>query len=162
MKGEKRNKSSNSKAKNIGFSSNNICKKKLFTAAKNAEILEEIKSFKNGFKTIIGERGVKLSGGQRQRLAIARTFYKNPEIYIFDDCLSAIDAVKEKKILKNLASIREGKTSIIISHRIATIKNANHIIVMDKGEIIERGTHQHLLNEKGFYSQINNSQNNSN
>ena len=147
---------------NIGFSSSNICKNKLYLAAKNAEILEEIKSFNKGFKTIIGERGVKLSGGQRQRLAIARTFYKNPDIYIFDDCLSAIDAVKEQKILKNLSKIREGKTSIIISHRIATIKNANHIIVLDKGEIIERGTHQNLLKEKGFYSQINNSQNNSN
>ena len=147
---------------NIGFASSNVCKKKLYAAAKNAEILEEIKSFNKGFKTIIGERGVKLSGGQRQRLAIARTFYKNPEIYIFDDCLSAIDAVKEQKILKNLSTIREGKTSIIISHRIATIKNANHIIVLEKGEIIERGTHQNLIKEKGFYSQINNSQNNSN
>ncbi len=146
---------------NIAFGSNTIDEKAILKAAKKAEILEEINSFNDGFQTIIGERGVKLSGGQRQRLAIARTFFKKPNIFIFDDCLSAIDATKEQKILKNLALESNGKTSIIISHRIATLKDSDHIIVLKEGKLIEQGTHQSLLKQKGFYYQINKSQNNS-
>ena len=146
---------------NIGFSSNIIDKKKIIEAVKKAEIIEEINQFTNGLDTIIGERGVKLSGGQRQRLAIARTFYKNPSLFIFDDCLSAIDTTKEKKILKNLKQESKSKTSIIISHRIATIKDANYIIVLDSGKIIEEGTHKSLLKNKGFYYKINKRQSNS-
>ncbi|MEC9209163.1 MAG: ABC transporter ATP-binding protein [Bacteroidota bacterium] len=152
---------SGSVKENIAFASNIIDEKEILAAAKKAEILEEVDRFTDGLQTIIGERGVKLSGGQRQRLAIARTFYKKPTLFIFDDCLSAIDATKEQKILKNLKSESKGKTSIIISHRIATLRNTNHIIVLEKGKIIEQGTHQSLLKNKGFYYQINNSQNNS-
>jgi ATP-binding cassette subfamily B protein len=145
---------------NIAFASNIIEDKKIITAAKKSEILEEIDSFSNGFETIIGERGVQLSGGQRQRLAIARTFYKEPNLFIFDDCLSAIDATKEQKILNNLKEESKGKTSIIISHRIATLKDADHIIVLDAGKIIEEGTHNELIKNKGFYFEINQSQSN--
>ena len=140
---------------NIAFSSDKINTKKIIEAAKKAEILEEINNFPNKFKTIIGERGVKLSGGQRQRLAIARTFYKKPNLFIFDDCLSAVDSIKEEKILKNLNNVSSGKTSIVISNRIATLKDTSHIIVLNKGKIIEQGNHQCLLNKKGFYYQIN-------
>ena len=101
---------------------------------------------------------MKLSGGQKQRLGIARAFYKNPNLYIFDDCLSAVDAIKEQEILRNLKKESKGKTSIIISHRITTIKKADYIIILDKGKIIEEGTHESLLKIKGVYADINKNQ----
>ena len=146
---------------NIGFASNIIDTKKVLEAAKKAEILDEIKQFADGLETVIGERGVKLSGGQRQRLAIARTFYKNPDLFILDDCLSAIDATKEQRILENLKEERKRKTCIIISHRVATIKDVDYIIVLESGKIIEQGTHQSLLKNKGFYYETNKNQSNS-
>ena len=139
---------------NIGFSSNKIDNQEVEIAAKKAEIIDEINSFPDKFETVIGERGIQLSGGQRQRLAIARVFYKKPEIYIFDDCLSAVDANKEQKILENLKKETNRKTTIIISHRISTLEKSDNIIVMNEGEIIEEGTHYELLNNDGFYSQI--------
>ena len=147
---------------NIGFGSNKINETNIMKAAKQAEILDEIEIFTHQFDTVIGERGVKLSGGQRQRLAIARAFYQNPDIYIFDDCLSAIDAIKEQKIIENLKKESKEKTSILISHRITTLKDANHIIVLDKGKIIEQGTHKSLLKIKGHYYEIYKNQNSSN
>ena len=123
-------------------------------AAQKAEMLDEINSFPDKFNTIIGERGVQLSGGQRQRLAIARVFYKKPKIYIFDDCLSAVDANKEQKILKNLRIETKDKTTIIISHRVSTLEKSDNIIVLDNGAISEQGTHNELLKNKRFYSQI--------
>ncbi len=123
-------------------------------AAQKAEMLDEINSFPDKFNTIIGERGVQLSGGQRQRLAIARVFYKKPKIYIFDDCLSAVDANKEQKILKNLKIETKDKTTIIISHRVSTLEKSDNIIVLDNGAISEQGTHNELLKNKRFYSQI--------
>jgi len=139
---------------NIAFA-NDICsEKEIEIAAGKAEILDEINSFPDKFNTIIGERGVQLSGGQRQRLAIARVFFKKPKIYIFDDCLSAIDATKEQKILKNLRKETKDKTTIIISHRVATLEKSDNIIVIDKGSVIEKGTHKTLIKDKGFYSQI--------
>ena len=139
---------------NIGFSNDNINNEDIEIAAKKAEIFDEINSFSNKFDTLIGERGVQLSGGQRQRLAIARVFYKKPKLYIFDDCLSAVDANKEKIILQNLNKETNNKTTIIISHRISTIEKSDNIIVLKKGNIIEEGTHMELINNKGFYSQI--------
>ena len=139
---------------NIGFSSNKIDNQEVEIAAKKAEMIDEINSFPDKFETVIGERGIQLSGGQRQRLAIARVFYKKPEIYIFDDCLSAVDANKEQKILENLKKETNRKTTIIISHRISTLERSDNIIVMNEGEIIEEGTHHELLNNDGFYSQI--------
>jgi len=139
---------------NIGFSTNKIDNQEVEIAAKKAEMIDEINSFPDKFETLIGERGIQLSGGQRQRLAIARVFYKKPEIYIFDDCLSAVDANKEQKILENLKKETNRKTTIIISHRISTLERSDNIIVMNEGKIIEEGTHHELLNNDGFYSQI--------
>jgi len=139
---------------NIAFSSDTIDNQKILEAAKKADILDEINNFKEGLDTIIGERGVQLSGGQRQRLAIARTFYKNPSLYIFDDCLSAIDATKEQRILNQLKVESKAKSSIIISHRISTLKDADKIIVLDNGEITESGSHTELLSQKGFYFEM--------
>ena len=129
-------------------------------AAQKAEMLDEINSFPDKFNTVIGERGVQLSGGQRQRLAIARVFYKKPKIYIFDDCLSAVDANKEQKILKNLRIETKDKTTIIISHRVSTLEKSDNIIVLDNGAISEQGTHNELLKNKRFYSQIHVNQSN--
>ena len=145
---------------NIAFSSDTIDNQKIIEAAKKADILDEINNFKEGLDTVIGERGVQLSGGQRQRLAIARTFYKNPSLYIFDDCLSAIDATKEQRILKQLKLESKEKSSIIISHRISTLKDADKIIVLDNGEITESGSHSELLSQKGFYFEMHQIQTN--
>lgn len=145
---------------NIAFSSDTIDNQKIIEAAKKADILDEINNFKEGLDTVIGERGVQLSGGQRQRLAIARTFYKNPSLYIFDDCLSAIDATKEQRILKQLKVESKAKSSIIISHRISTLKDADKIIVLDNGEITESGSHSELLSQKGFYFEMHQIQTN--
>ena len=145
---------------NIAFSSDTIDNQKIIEAAKKADILDEINNFKEGLDTIIGERGVQLSGGQRQRLAIARTFYKNPSLYIFDDCLSAIDATKEQRILKQLKVESKAKSSIIISHRISTLKDADKIIVLDNGEITESGSHRELLSQKRFYFEMHQIQTN--
>ena len=146
---------------NIAFGSNDIDEERIIMAARKAEILEEIEGFSDKFNTIVGERGVKLSGGQRQRLAIARTFYKKPELFIFDDCLSAIDTTKEQKILKNLNIESKEKTTIIISHRISTLKDTDYIIVLEEGRLIEEGTHLSLINQKGFYYKMSKIQHNS-
>jgi len=139
---------------NIAFSTDISEMKDVIDAAKKAEIFDEINSFPKKFETLIGERGIQLSGGQRQRLAIARVFYKKPQLYIFDDCLSAVDANKEKRILENLKKETVNKTTIIISHRISTIENSDNIIVLEDGKIIEEGTHKSLIENNGFYSQI--------
>jgi ATP-binding cassette subfamily B protein len=103
---------------------------------------------------MLGERGITLSGGQKQRVSIARALIKEPKILIFDDCLSAVDTKTEEEILSNLGKIMKDKTSIIIAHRISTIKNADQIIVLADGEIIEQGTHHELLNNKSAYAEM--------
>jgi ATP-binding cassette subfamily B protein len=123
-------------------------------AAKNAALFENILGFEKGFDTMIGERGITLSGGQKQRLSIARAIIKEPQILIFDDCLSAIDTKTEEEILNNLGRLMKNKTSILIAHRVSTIKNADKILVMDRGEIIEQGTHQALMALKGSYFEL--------
>jgi len=120
-------------------------------AAKNAAIYDNIKNLPNGFQTLIGERGVTLSGGQKQRVSIARAIIKTPKILIFDDCLSAVDTETEDVILTNLKKIMKDKTSVIISHRVSSVKNANMILVLANGKIIEQGTHESLLKAKGNY-----------
>ena len=145
---------------NICFSSDNQNEHEVIEAAKKAEIFDEINSFPKKFETVVGERGVQLSGGQRQRLAIARVFYKKPKIYIFDDCLSAVDANKEKIILQNLKKETASKTTIIISHRTSTLEKSDNILVIDKGKIIEEGPHSTLIKNQGFYSQIHVNQSN--
>ena len=121
-------------------------------AAKNAVVYDNIMEFPQKFETVIGERGVTLSGGQKQRISIARAIIKNPDLLIFDDCLSAVDTITEEKILNNLNSIMAERTSILISHRVATVKSAGKIIVLDDGKIIESGTHEELLKKGELYA----------
>jgi len=123
-------------------------------AAKTARIFDNISEFPKKFDTMVGERGVTLSGGQKQRVAIARSILGSPSILILDDCLSAVDANTEEEILKDLKEIMKQRTSIIVSHRISAVKDADIIIVLDDGNIIERGTHTVLLEQKGFYSEL--------
>ena len=120
-------------------------------AAKDAVIDQNIKSFPEGYQTLVGERGVMLSGGQKQRISIARAILKSPKILIFDDCLSAVDLETEEQIIRNLKRIMVDKTTIIVSHRLSSISHADQIIVLEQGEIIEQGKHDELLNRKGYY-----------
>ena len=139
---------------NIIFSNYKKNSQKINKTIKQVEMMEEINNFQKGLNTIIGERGVQLSGGQRQRLGIARSIYKDSEILIFDDCLSAVDTNKENKIIKNIKKLSQEKTSIIISHRISSLQHCDKIIVLDKGQIVEKGNHEQLINKNGFYSEI--------
>ena len=120
-------------------------------AAKDAGVENEILRFPDKYKTMIGERGITLSGGQKQRIAIARAIIGSPQLLIFDDCLSAVDTETESEILGNLKKIMTGKTTILISHRVSTVKDASHIIALDNGKVIEEGSHMQLINKKGFY-----------
>ncbi len=139
---------------NIRFGKYNATDKEVETAAKNAYVHKNIIAFKEGYNTMVGERGVTLSGGQKQRISIARAIIGSPKILIFDDCLSAVDTETEEIILNNLKKISQGVTTIIISHRVSSIKNADSIIVLDKGELIQKGTHQELKNQEGYYKEI--------
>lgn len=121
-------------------------------AAQVAQIHRDILEFPRGYDTIVGERGVTLSGGQKQRVAIARALIKDPRILILDDCLSAVDTYTEEEILRGLRQVMRARTSIIISHRISTVQDADHIVVLDKGRIVERGTRATLVAQGGIYS----------
>jgi len=131
---------------------------KTVEAAKMASLHENILGFSDGYLTRVGERGITLSGGQKQRVAIARAFIKNPEILVLDDCLSALDTKTEAHILENLSKIKEGKTTIIVSHRVSSVKDADNILVLDQGKMLEMGTHQELMKINGSYSDIYNKQ----
>ncbi len=141
-------------ANNIAFSADVLDMAAVEQAAKDAAVYDNIAELEKGFETLIGERGITLSGGQKQRVSIARAIVKKPQILIFDDCLSAVDTRTEEEILNNLGRNMAGKTSIIIAHRISTIKNADKILVMDNGEIIEHGNHQYLMDKKGIYFEL--------
>ena len=127
-------------------------------AARNADLIRNINSFPNKYKTKVGERGITLSGGQKQRVSIARAIIKKPKILILDDCLSAVDTKTENVILENLKNIMSDTTSIIISHRISSVKLAKKILVIEEGKIIEKGTHKELLSIKGHYFNLYNNQ----
>lgn len=139
---------------NIKFGKNDASDADIVTAAKHAVIHDNIINFKDGYQTILGERGVTLSGGQKQRTAIARAIIKDPKILIFDDCLSAVDTETEERILNNLEKISKNKTTFIISHRVSSAKNADKIIILEEGKIIEQGTHNQLIRRKGVYKNM--------
>lgn len=139
---------------NIKFGKENATEQEIIQAAKNAVIHENIIAFKEGYQTILGERGVTLSGGQKQRTSIARAIIKNPKILIFDDCLSAVDTETEEQILSNLERVSNEKTTIIISHRVSSAKNADKIIVLDKGRVIQQGVHNQLIKTAGYYKEL--------
>ena len=141
-------------ARNIAFGEDILDQDKIEKAAKDAAVYQNIMAFEQKFETFIGERGITLSGGQKQRVSIARAIIKSPKILIFDDCLSAVDTKTEEEILSNLGKIMKGKTSIIIAHRISTIKNADQIIVLSEGEIAEQGNHALLMAKKGLYFEL--------
>ena len=145
--------------KNIEFGNPSATKDEVKRAAMLSEIDSEILKFKKGYETILGERGVTLSGGQVQRLSIARSFIKDSEIYLFDDCFSSLDSDTEDKIIKNLNNNFKGKTLIIVSHRVSCVKNADKIIVLEKGSIIQEGTHNDLIKNEGFYKDLYSKQN---
>lgn len=141
-------------ARNISFGVDGVDMGEVTVNAKLATVHENIVEFKKGYETIVGERGVTLSGGQKQRVSIARALIKKPPILILDDALSAVDTDTEEKILTAIKDKRKNKTTIIIGHRISTIKHANHIILLDDGEIIESGTHEELVSLDGQYMDI--------
>lgn len=141
-------------ANNIMFGLDDAEQAAIKKAAEQASVHTEIESFEKGYATIIGERGVTLSGGQKQRISIARALLKNPQVVIFDDCLSAVDARTEKEIITNLYNYLQDKTAIIITHRIFSLFNFDKIVVMDEGRIAQTGTHEELLQQKGLYAEM--------
>lgn len=147
---------SDSIASNIGFGLDQDADStnRIRNAARSADVLGNIESFRNAFDTMLGERGITLSGGQKQRVSIARAIAKDPQILIFDDCLSAVDTETEETILHNLKTVMEGKTTIIISHRASSVKSADHILMLDHGKIAEEGTHNELIEKEGLYATL--------
>ncbi|MFC0319697.1 MULTISPECIES: ABC transporter ATP-binding protein [Olivibacter] len=141
-------------AKNVAFGLDQLDMAKVEEATKKAAVYDNIMEFEKGFETAIGERGITLSGGQKQRVSIARAITINPKILIFDDCLSAVDTKTEEKILQNLGTVMRDRSAIFIAHRVSTIKNADHILVMENGQIIEEGKHTELLAAKGSYFEL--------
>ncbi|HEX8546542.1 MAG TPA: ABC transporter ATP-binding protein [Cytophagaceae bacterium] len=139
---------------NIAFGSENLSNDDMLQASKDADLYDNIKGFPLGFETILGERGITLSGGQKQRLSIARAIARNPRILILDDCLSAVDTKTENAILNNLQGIMQDKTTLIISHRVSSVKLANKIMVLENGIIAEEGTHDVLMARNGIYKDL--------
>ncbi|MCA0153305.1 ABC transporter ATP-binding protein [Winogradskyella vincentii] len=139
---------------NIKFGKEDATDEEVIEAAKNARVHRNIVGFKKGYDTILGERGITLSGGQKQRVSIARAIIKKPDILLFDDCLSAVDTETEEKILKNLVKLTKDKTTIIVSHRVSSAKNADTIIVLEDGKVIQTGNHESLVNTDGYYKQL--------
>jgi ATP-binding cassette subfamily B protein len=139
---------------NIAFGVDELKDDAVAQAAKDAVVYSNIIEFPEGFKTMVGERGITLSGGQKQRISIARAIIRDPDVLIFDDCLSAVDTLTEEKILGNLRELMKGRTSILVSHRVATVKDADFIIVLDDGRIAESGTHDSLTRINGLYASV--------
>jgi len=149
---------SDSIGNNIKFGDANATNEDVIQAAKNAHIHDNIIDFNDGYETAVGERGVTLSGGQKQRISIARAIIGKPKILIFDDCLSAVDTETEEIILNNLEKVSKDKTTIIVTHRVSSSKNADQILVLDDGNIIQHGTHDGLSSKEGYYQDLYNQQ----
>ena len=143
---------------NISYGNPSASEEEIYNAAKSADIHNFIINLPDGYQTIVGERGLKLSGGEKQRVAIARAILKNPSIFFFDEATSALDSTTEKEIQKNLQAISKNRTTLVIAHRLSTAADADEILVLEQGEITERGNHEELLSKKGKYSEMWNKQ----
>ena len=141
-------------ADNISFSKPHATRAEIEQAARIAHCDEFISGFEKGYETIVGERGVKLSGGQRQRIAIARALLADPKILILDEATSSLDSESEAMIQEGLRSLRQGRTTFVIAHRLSTIRSADQILVLEAGEIVERGSHDELIAHDGRYKQL--------
>jgi ATP-binding cassette subfamily B protein len=143
---------------NIAFGVESATDQQIHDAAEGASIAKDIESFPEGYKTLVGERGITLSGGQKQRTAIARALIRGPKILVLDDALSSVDTYTEEKILKHLVEVMRGRTTIFISHRVSTVRNADQIAVLHDGNIVELGHHDDLLEKNGYYADLYNKQ----
>lgn len=139
---------------NIKFGKHNATEEEVIEVAKNAVVHKNIMGFSKQYDTVLGERGITLSGGQKQRVSIARALLKDPKIYSFDDCLSAVDTETEEEILNNLKKASQNKTTLIVSHRVSSAKNANKILVLENGELLQEGTHNQLNTIDGYYKEL--------
>ena len=139
---------------NIKFGKEDATDEEVIAAAKKAAVHDNIINFTKKYETVLGERGITLSGGQKQRVSIARALIKNPEILLLDDCLSAVDTETEETILTNLLEYCKNKTTIIVSNRVSSAKNADTIIIIEDGEIIQQGSHNQLVNQEGYYKEL--------
>jgi ATP-binding cassette subfamily B protein len=149
---------SDSIRENIALGVESATDEEIHAAAAGANIAKDIESFPEGFETIVGERGITLSGGQKQRTAIARALIRNPRILVLDDALSSVDTYTEEKILDHLREVMQGRTTIFISHRVSTVRNADQIAVLHNGCIVELGRHEDLLEKNGYYADLYNKQ----
>ena len=145
---------SESISENISYGVDSVSQEEVREAAEISQIAKDVNDFPQQFETALGERGITLSGGQKQRTSIARAVLREPKILILDDALSSVDTYTEEAILKRLRRVMENRTSIIISHRISTVKDADLIVVMDKGQIVERGRHDELVDLGGIYANL--------
>jgi len=139
---------------NIKFGKYNATEEQVVEAAKNAVVHDNIMGFGKGYDTVLGERGITLSGGQKQRVSIARALLKDAPIYLFDDCLSAVDTETEEEILNNLKRASSHRTTLIVSHRVSSAKNADKILVLENGQLLQEGTHEELNSQNGYYKEL--------
>ena len=145
---------SDSIEKNIAFGNINAASSDIIKASKRSEIHNEIEKFKNGYQTVLGERGVTLSGGQVQRVSISRAFLKDASIFLFDDCFSSLDSDTEEKLISNLNASFKEKTIIISTHRLSCLRYSDRIIVLEHGKIIQEGNHSKLIQTEGYYKDL--------